>query len=277
MEIFSEWGCAEHDRAPFPYIRHTEAGRWTRNTWQSFLAEGYRLGAIASTDDHLGYPGAYREGLAAVLAPELTREAIFAALRARRTYAVSGDRILLDYRLNGHVMGQELPYVRRRDLYEDSSQKSVVLRIRGGLETRLTVSLRLPNKVSVSRTLGQLAESGEMLFTGPFPRESAMLHRLVFHENYHTAFRWTDEDDGRAVNWYATVHGDCPNFRGRKPRKWGCPLPAQGDRHIFRPSTGRKMSQSPACERLHWYYVRVVQANGQMAWSGPIWVECRPT
>ncbi len=65
-----------------------------------------------------------------------------------------------------------------------------------------------------------------MLFTGPFPRESAMLHRLVFHENYHTAFRWTDEDDGQAVNWY---------------------------------------------------YVRVVQANGQMAWSSPIWVERRRT
>jgi len=117
-------------------------------------------------------------------------------------------------------------FTARRDLYEDSSQKAIVLRIRGGPETRLTVSLRLPDKVSLSRTLGQLAESGEMLFTGPFPRESAMLHRLVFHENYHTAFRWTDEDDGQAVNWY---------------------------------------------------YVRVVQANGQMAWSSPIWVERRPT
>ena len=24
---------------------------------------------------------------------------------------------------------------------------------------------------------------------------------------------------------------------------------------------------------VNWYYVRVVQANGQMAWSSPIWVE----
>jgi hypothetical protein len=72
VEMFSEWGCAEHDRAFSPYIRHTEAGRWTRNTLQHFLAEGHRLGVIASTDDHLGYPGAYREGLAAVWAKDLT-------------------------------------------------------------------------------------------------------------------------------------------------------------------------------------------------------------
>ncbi len=70
LEIYSEWGNAEHDRGPFPYVRHTEPGRWTKNTLQYFLAQGHRVGVIASTDDHLGYPGAYREGLAAVKATE---------------------------------------------------------------------------------------------------------------------------------------------------------------------------------------------------------------
>ncbi|MHC4433591.1 MAG: DUF3604 domain-containing protein, partial [Planctomycetota bacterium] len=116
LEMFSEWGNAEHDRAVSPYIRHTEGGRWTQNTLQYFLAQGHRLGVIASTDDHLGFPGAYREGLAAVLAPELTREAIFDALRDRRTYAVTGDRIAVDFRLNGQLMGRELPYTRGREL-----------------------------------------------------------------------------------------------------------------------------------------------------------------
>ena len=116
IEIFSEWGNAEHDRAPYPYIRHSHGGRWTRNTYQHFLAEGHRLGVVASTDDHLGYPGAYREGLAAVLATELTREGIFDALRSRRTYGVTGDRIQMDFRLNGHVMGQALAYVKKREV-----------------------------------------------------------------------------------------------------------------------------------------------------------------
>ena len=117
IEIFSEWGNAEHDRAPYPYIRHSHGGRWTRNTYQHFLAEGHRLGVVASTDDHLGYPGAYREGLAAVLATELTREGIFDALRSRRTYGVTGDRIQMDFRLNGHAH----VYVRTQPLLPDGT------------------------------------------------------------------------------------------------------------------------------------------------------------
>ena len=27
--------------------------------------------------------------------------------------------------------------------------------------------------------------------------------------------------------------------------------------------------------KANWYYVRVVQSNGQMAWSSPIWVDRR--
>ena len=51
-----------------------------------------------------------------------------------------------------------------------------------------------------------------------------MLHRLVFHDHYHTSVAVSDEDDGSSVNWY---------------------------------------------------YVRAVQANEQLAWSSPIWVERR--
>ncbi|MEE8117568.1 MAG: DUF3604 domain-containing protein, partial [Gemmatimonadales bacterium] len=116
LEMFSEWGNSEHDRAPYGYVRHTEGGRWTRNTVQYLLAQGHRMGLIASTDDHLGYPGAYREGLAAVKATELTRSAILEAIRKRRTYAVSGDRIQLDFWLNGRMMGEEMPYTREREL-----------------------------------------------------------------------------------------------------------------------------------------------------------------
>ncbi|MEZ5391526.1 MAG: hypothetical protein R2724_01315 [Bryobacterales bacterium] len=39
---------------------------------------------------------------------------MFDALRARRCYAVSGDRIALDFELNGAMMGSELPYARER-------------------------------------------------------------------------------------------------------------------------------------------------------------------
>ena len=339
LEMYSEWGNAEHDRAPYGYNRHTEGGRWTKNTLQYLLAQGHRMGVIASTDDHLGYPGAYREGLAAVKATDLSREAIFDAIRNRRTYAVTGDRIELDFELNGGMMGQEIPYERKRRIqvavtgwdqvdrvevlknnrvihrdfpmdrtvssgswerpvlirfeygwgpwpvlgmgrvadwdirinldggtledvqtcfgsgpldegrrdkilersstnlrvqsftalrqqFEDISTKAVVLKVRGTPQTRLTISLEAPSRKSLTLPLAELAESGETIFTGPFPKESALVHRLVFDDHYRTEF--TVEDEAEDKN------------KGK-----------QAD----------------------WYYTRVVQSNGQLAWSSPIWVD----
>lgn len=335
LEMYSEWGNAEHDRAPFAYIRHTESGRWTKNTMQYQFARGKRFGVIASTDDHLGYPGGWGEGLAAVLAPELSRAAIIDAIRNRRTYAVTGDRIRLGFTLNGRMMGSELPATRQRDIrvsvsgwdqvdrvevlknnrvihrdfpmdretsakswskpvlarfeygwgpwpalgitrtcdwdfqvrleggvidavqpcfipgpleeerrdkilertdksvrvrsftalkqqVEDRSQKAVVLKMRGGPETKITIALSSPSKTTLSMTFRELAESNEVMYTGEFPRENALLNRLVFSEHYETSFRVNDAGEGA---------------------------------------------------RADWYYVRVVQANGQLAWSSPIWVE----
>ena len=60
-----------------------------------------------------------------------------------------------------------------------------------------------------------------MPFTGDFPKESAMLHRLVFADHYHTSYTLTDHGDGKDPTWY---------------------------------------------------YLRAVQANNQLAWSSPIWI-----
>ena len=332
LEMYSEWGNSETDRGPFPFLRHTEPGRWTKNTLQYVLAHGMRFGVVASTDDHLGYPGGYGEGLAAVFAPERTRKAILEALWDRRTYAVTGDRIALHFTVNGKLMGRELPATRERALkvsvsgwdqvdrvevlknnqvihrdfpmdrvpsraswskpvlarfeygwgpwpalgitrvcdwdfrvkleggvlesvgtcftpgpleeerrdrvlerdersvrvrsftalrqqIADRSQKAVVLRMRGTPETKITVALTAPVSKSLTLTFGQLAESSEVLYTGEFPRESALMNRLVFNENFETAFSLDDTGAG-----------------------------------------------------ADYYYVRVVQANGQMAWSSPVWV-----
>ena len=255
-------------------------------------------------------------------------------MRARRTYAVTGDRIALDLLVNGRVMGQELPYAREREIRVEvtgwdqvdrvevlknnrvihrdfpmdrqvsargwerpvlirfeygwgpwpalgiggTADWDIRVRIQGGTledvqpcfqagpleEGRRDRILertpagcackRLPRYASRSTTLAkgrgpqsarragdagdvrfvgaqaglpypvseQLAESGEALFTGEFPRESALVHRLVHEDHYRTSFTVRDTDDGRQASWY---------------------------------------------------YVRVIQANGQLAWSSPIWVE----
>ncbi len=92
---------------------------------QDGLARGYRFGLIAGSDYHeclLGhamdiekYPRTINNrhmqthtGLVAVYAPELTRQAIFEAIKARRVYATSGERIILGFHINGTPMGGDL-------------------------------------------------------------------------------------------------------------------------------------------------------------------------
>ncbi len=84
-------------------------------SYQYAWAKGHKIGVIGSSDNHTGHPGAnnytvytqHTGGLAVVLAPENTREAIWDAFQHRRTYATTGTRILLDFSSDGHPMGSE--------------------------------------------------------------------------------------------------------------------------------------------------------------------------
>ena len=105
VEIFSEHGNSEDDRGPYPFFTHSMGGRETANTARAALQAGLRFGFVGSSDDHAGFPGAYGEGLMAALVSDFTREGIFEAIRARRTYALTGDRIELDFRIEGAPMG----------------------------------------------------------------------------------------------------------------------------------------------------------------------------
>jgi hypothetical protein len=108
VEIFSEHGNSEHDRGPFDFFTHSMGGRQTSHTVRHALARGLRFGFTASSDSHNGFPGAYGEGLVAVLSERLDRAAILDAIRARRTYALTGDRIEVDFTVDGAVMGSSI-------------------------------------------------------------------------------------------------------------------------------------------------------------------------
>ncbi len=71
---------------------------------RAFLGTGRQTGFVGGSDTHEGKPAART----AVLAEALTREALFAALRSRRNYAVTHARIVLDLRIDGHYMGEEI-------------------------------------------------------------------------------------------------------------------------------------------------------------------------
>jgi hypothetical protein len=108
VEIYSEHGNSEDDRGPFPFFTHSMGGRETANTARAALDAGLRFGFVGSSDDHAGFPGAYGEGLMAALVTDFTRQGIFEAIRARRTYALTGDRIELEFAVEGAPMGASI-------------------------------------------------------------------------------------------------------------------------------------------------------------------------
>jgi hypothetical protein len=104
-EVVSAHGSSEAPDSPLP-IYNPIAGNWVRDQ----LVRGYKLGFVGSGDSHDGHPGlthlaAASGGLAAIWS-EPTREGVLAALRAHRSYATNGPRIILRASLAGHRIGE---------------------------------------------------------------------------------------------------------------------------------------------------------------------------
>jgi len=93
IEICSTWGVSE-EGGPLS----VRAG----------LDYGYRFGFTGGTDNHQAEAGnPDLGGITGVYAESLTREAIFDALMARRTFATSGPRMIVTLRVDGTLMGTE--------------------------------------------------------------------------------------------------------------------------------------------------------------------------
>lgn len=172
-----------------------EMGRDDPWSYRYAWATGHRMGLIASSDDHFGMPGrdAYSEeaegagGLAVALAASNDREGIWDALMSRRTYATTGARILLDFQVDGAVMGSAL-------------------------------------------SCGPEGPYLEVAVAGTSPVDRIEVVR---------------GQDGRYRTWSLDGLG-----------QWS--VEAQGRDDGIHP---------PAM-----YYVRVVQEDGEMAWSSPVWI-----
>ncbi len=169
-----------------------------RDLWslQYAWSVGHRFGVIGSSDDHFGLPGRNgivpdsegSGGLAVVIAEENSRDSIWEALVARRTYATTGTRILLDFRVNGHRMGSEIDW-------------------EGG-------SPRIEIKAAGTDTLDRV--------------------ELV---------RYSGDE-------YSQLSFPCPGWKT-------CDFSV----------TDQTVNESAM------YYVRLVQKDGEMAWSSPVWLD----
>ena len=162
----------------------------THGTIEWFIADvlgrGYRVGITAGTDGVMGRPGADHpghglirnvpNGLTGVYAADLTREGLWEALRARRCYATTGERILLAVDVDGHPMGSE---------YETSGHPTVSLQVtgtaplqevdvfRGGKRIHHWEAPPAPTSASGERWL-------QVLWSGTGARGSAQAQRLTW-------------------------------------------------------------------------------------------------
>ena len=90
-----------------------------------YLKQGHQVGFTAASDNHLSQPGysaalgnslAQRGGLGAILAPARTVDDIFDGMKSLKSYATTGDRIILDFDVNGVGMGQRAPFAQKRKI-----------------------------------------------------------------------------------------------------------------------------------------------------------------
>lgn len=165
-------------------------------TIREFLNRGGKTGFVKGTDTHAGKPAART----AVLAKELTRDALFDALRHRRTYAVTHARIGLSFKIDGHEMGET---------FEAAGQPTIDVDIQG---------TDLISEVEIVRDGTVLAARK------PGVRQ--------------VAFSTVDEAFTGKSYYYLRVTQADRDEHGNPSRAWTSPICVSGKATVSRPATG---------------------------------------
>jgi len=141
-----------------------EAAVEVHSAWGTFewiLTDGFplgrRVGLVCNSDGHKGRPGASFPGasvfgayggLTCFVAPQNTREAIFATIRRRHTYGTSGPRLFID--LEAHLPEGGTLYLRNPDIDPAAPRQEVasatmgdIVQVAGGA-VRLAATVDAP-------------------------------------------------------------------------------------------------------------------------------------
>lgn len=104
VEMYSRHGLAENDQGDMDYL-HDMGPRTWEGSVQYGLDKGHKFGLMCSTDQHAGYPGSYGDGRIGVVCDKLDKESLWNAMAARHVCGATGDKIKIDFRINGARMG----------------------------------------------------------------------------------------------------------------------------------------------------------------------------
>ena len=164
-EVVSVHGTSEAADAPGPVIRGALAGNFVRDA----LDHGYRLGFVGSSDGHDGHPGlahlaGVSGGVAAILSDELTRDGVFKALVARRTYATNGPRIVVRASYAGWPIGADIDVA--------AASPGELGPIAGVPERTLVVRAVAPAELARIEVISRLRAGDRGAVTGKSPCES---------------------------------------------------------------------------------------------------------
>lgn len=108
FEITSAWQQAREETVEFKDQGPVSA------VWEA-LERGYRIGFVGSGDSHWMGTGE-ENGITGAYVSELTRQGVFDAIRAKRVFASTGGRLLIDFRVNGVFMGASVLVRREKPL-----------------------------------------------------------------------------------------------------------------------------------------------------------------
>lgn len=107
VELYSMHGCSENDQAEYPFL-HSMGPRNYKNTIKYALEKKIKLGFIANTDHHSASPGSYGHGRFGVFVKSKNRNSIFKSIIDRKTFALTGDKIIPQIFLNNKIIGSNV-------------------------------------------------------------------------------------------------------------------------------------------------------------------------
>lgn len=311
---------AFHDPELEPVIEiHSKHGMFEWMLEES-IERNMKVGFAGGSDDHYGQPGACypsedvshfaaRNGLTALYAGELTRESIWADIKARRCYATSGERIYLRFTVNDRWMGEEIdgagaPRISVEAVGTGPIERIEVFRGMTRVHTKKIAPDRAGNWLRVLFSGARVRGRGRStLWDGRLALSEARIlatepvalvdNRDRLDAGADSGLSWSlyTAGDSRGFNLeldgdagemeirteHAALQGEIRDFLDK-------PAMADAGRLGQRIEVGRSPATDGPWEArfehvddgaspgLNTYWVRVIQVDQEKAWSSPVWV-----